>query len=222
LLDVGTFLALVVYAGVTVYMLGQMRAQTRTGQRQVGIAQDSFEATTRPWLSADVAIAGPITLERNGLNVRYEMKFVNYGPFPATNVFPMPRITNDQGMQGGGNLPSIETQLCPETETNPFQHFGATVFPHTEFPEAFDIPLSSSELDKIFVGMPKGILLLHIRGCVEYTSPTLPTKIHHTFFCYDLLKRDRLGIHTIKMSDLPILANEVVLERSQATCNSAD
>jgi hypothetical protein len=202
---------------MAIYNQGRiMLRQSYLMRRSVAIAQQQLIATSRPWLSAELLVSGPITFDAAGVHVRYAVKSTNYGHSPAMNVIIRAQTVNEQIMGA-----SIEQRLFKENECPIGWSFGETVFPEKDFIQAFSIALANDELDKPLIGFPKGMLCLRIIGSVGYTISPTSTKIQKTFFNYDVLRTTSEGRRESVVKGIDVPASQVVFIRNSFIGTSA-
>jgi hypothetical protein len=198
--------------------LCQMQAQTKAmtdtlgeSRKQTEIARQQLEATTRPWLSAELLVTGPITFENDGVHVRYAVKSINYGHSPAMNVNFMPKTVNQTHWFGDLKNP-MEQQICPEHA--PLIRWGETIFQGKDFTERFDIPLGGDEVNRILPQHPDNWVNLQVVGCVEYMTTPVSPDIKRTFFFYDVEQITGTGQAGPVIRGVPVPANQVVFIRN--------
>jgi hypothetical protein len=148
------------------------------------IATQQLELSTRPWVMAEMASAGPITFDSAGGRVNFAIRATNVGHSPAINVNIKYKVLNSQSP----NILGAQLEICPSSGAIPLPKgvfWGATLFPGKDFIQPIMVTLEKPELDKKFISFPEGTLLLHVVGCIDYVLGSSDNH-HQTFFNYDL------------------------------------
>ncbi len=170
-------------------MAGQL-AEMKTGGADTHALADWAKAQTRAWVSAEVKISGPITLDARGAELRFSVKIVNTGRSPAFRVDIWPKVINQQNPV----IRREQLEICgrnPDGTGRPMSNkvfWGGTLFPGADETHYYALTVIPKELanSNEFDGYFKGRFMPGILGCVDYAiDPT--GERHQTFFSYTLM-----------------------------------
>jgi hypothetical protein len=85
--------AAIIYAGVAAYQARQMEIATRAAQRSAIAAQQAADASgrelelsERPWIDADISVAGALTFDPNGAVIPLKIILRNSGHSPGLHI----------------------------------------------------------------------------------------------------------------------------------------
>jgi hypothetical protein len=222
---VTVFLTLII-AAAAIWSAWIFQGQLIEARRATGFTQRQLEAAVRPWISAELAISGPITFDQQGARVDFTLWLKNVGHSPALNVDVNHKIIN---RQSGPPFSEIK-QECRGIP------WGDTIFPEDKpWPRRFALPADPSELDRsrTFTGIRQQELLLNIIGCIDYgmssvgvesrptdsrrllwpAIPGLPVKSYYTLFWYKVFAIDNSGRSTTVIRNVPVPQNKIRIFR---------
>jgi hypothetical protein len=156
-------------------------------KKQAGVAATQLEMSERPWISAEITLASPLTFDAINESMKITLAFAikNTGYSPALNVsyyaemFPL----------GGGIDPVAErTKLCDRMgngELAPL--FGDTIFPG-DHPLERDLTIGMSH--KAVTSAAKGSFISPVViACVDYQY-SFSSQHRQTRYGFDLIRVD--------------------------------
>ncbi len=146
-----------------------------------GTAQKQLELSERPWVSADVSLAGPLIYkivagpriyEFSGAQISLRIVLKNTGNSPAVAVSVQlaayPNYRDDALEQ--------QHQLCDPLRRYAFNS-GPTIFPGQTMKEVYSLTLSLKDIEKATRGSNAPFIDPMIIGCVDYGFEFKPE--HH-------------------------------------------
>jgi hypothetical protein len=148
-----TFVALVIYTGFTIAMYHANKQSADAASRaadaatkQAATSEQQLELAERPWISADISLAGPLVFDFNGMHAGFQVVFKNSGHSPA---FIM--IRSDMTVQPNGiDLTKKRDEFCQATEVLGQNNaiLNDVVFPGVDIPRTYNLNVTKDELDK--------------------------------------------------------------------------
>jgi hypothetical protein len=168
-------------AAVAVFFLPS--SQTGTNNPQQSEPQP-LVLSQRPWVSADVAIAGPLFVEHNSPAVRLNITLRNTGNSPATSIIPFPIMTMRE--QQPLNMLESQTRRCSTLRRppGPGSGLGYTLFPGGTVTEYNTPSMAREEIESIGFNIAPLIII-----CINYKF-TFSDESHQTATIYLLGRRN--------------------------------
>jgi len=204
----------VIGACIFINQLGVMQGQLTEMKATSRLAEETLEATQRPWVSIKPGI-GPrgLYFDVNGANLDLVFSLKNSGPTPAVSV----RIEGAPRIDVGSNdrINALE-KVCTEAKA---QAEHPRMAAHTIFPgETLDMNITYTFANKEQVALAAermhGFILPVVIGCVDYFFTFGERRHHQTRFVYDLdCPAPNGGSLAIKVSDGNKPANLLRLRR---------
>jgi hypothetical protein len=210
MISVLTLLAVVAYATISRNQWKAMTDALGEARKQTVIDQQQLEATTRPWIAVDFAIDGPVTFDADGARLRFAIQATNVGNSPALNLIINPKVMNENpGKPEQIQLDCAKEMVLPNyVIKGNLSTWGDTVFKGRPVLKRFALAIPKAELNRTFTSFPKGTIMPHIVGCVNYTI--VPSgDYHHTFFSYSLLRISQRGQSPFFMNGVDVPQNQL-------------
>jgi len=167
---------------------GVVVTYTCVSYHQWKTAEKQLEASERPWVTLDVGISGPFTIDTNGANVRTKLTLQNVGHSPAirlaiwTRFYPHTLSNRDAAIE--------RQKVCANALIDPT--ITGTLFQESKVPS--DIPrgdyvlqIEKAELDNMIKS--RGLIAPTIMVCVVYRT-TFNDEPHHTVRTFALRSAD--------------------------------
>jgi hypothetical protein len=177
-------LATVALGAIAAIQLGYLRRAERiaaqsakAAETSAKVAYETLVATNRPWVSADLKIAGPLTY--NETEARIEIAFVlkNTGLSPAVNV----QVDAEMAlfMENGTSPLDRMKEICKRAKQSPDDNpvLGHTIFKDRDFTYLINLPMPKERVRNAFDNFPdieKGSndwFSPSVVGCVSYRFP---------------------------------------------------
>lgn len=212
-----------IFAGLTLDAIRGQLVEMQNGAEQTRQIITSYQniatsaaqlsvATQRPWVSADVSLAGPLTYDGNGANISLELLLTNSGHTPALYVWPwiVPYLLKT------GRDPRDEQKVrCDEVRNRPFSHseLGVMIAAQQTFPITLTTTIRKDEIEGSRFQTGERVMSPIIVGCVNYQFTFGERKRHQTGFIYklDRIKPDQPGHFAIFPDDGDVPAGRLVL-----------
>jgi hypothetical protein len=155
------------------------------------IAQQQLEASERPWLSADIAISGPLVFDKDGAHITMAIRLRNIGHSPAIRTAYRPELfailgSNDTVRERD----KFCNQLMLESAEPSNAAFADTIFPTNESVTVspWMVPMNKESID-FDSGRFRGIMHPTIIFCVAYRSGFGKSQ-YDTSYVYDIFRND--------------------------------
>jgi len=168
----------------------QSARQANTAFKIAQTGQQQLEASQRPWLAVDLTVPNGIQSQANGVLVGFAVRVRNIGKSPAVNTRIRAVALNRQGFRIEDLIIEQES-LCREAAKKGV--LEETVFPDSTWTDNSGYIIFGDELDKsksLTGGFRTDDLLIHVIGCVEYSS-NFSGENHRTLFAYSLFNGTR-------------------------------
>lgn len=175
-------------------MEGQLKEMKDAGARTTR----HLGLTERPWMSANVTVASPLTIDDNGVHITIRIELMNFGNSPAIGIWIHPLLY----LSGIGKPSAVEerARICEEASGHPTgaTFLGQMLFPRTIPPHVqnFIINATAEDLKRSRIGgtddvtgdgpYAKGMYSANIILCVSYRSTIDEVARHYTASIYDL------------------------------------
>jgi len=165
-----------------------VQANAAKGANQ--IASDTLVASDRPWVIAEINLAGPLTFYPNGASITIHWRLTNVGHSPAMNACsrPEPYIPLNPELD-----PQEErVKLCESTEkVSP--RVGQSIFPGHDVADTISMFVSNEQIRHGFRGPQSQVFMPVVIFCIAYQS-SLDTKTwFHRGMIYLLTRVDANG-----------------------------
>ena len=205
-LAIGTFalfLAAAIQVGLFVWQLRLIRAGSRDAKTaadaahaSVRLARDEFNASHRPWVRCEVALAiadatshpSAVRFDQSGMYLTLKFTMKNVGSVPALNAMPELKIVLEGHTRDF--LTNTQMAICSEIKTRERGRYaaGLTIFPDdtveivvTASPIAR--PEIEAELANNIVKSRTQTITVNAIGCIDYRS-AIDLSHHQTGFSY--------------------------------------
>jgi hypothetical protein len=182
--------ATIVYVIVTWHLwqasieqIGIVKMSSEAAKKSADVAQAQLLYSSRPWVSANVQIAGAFTFGDKGANLPLLLTLKNIGHSVATRVSHWEDAIPVNGLNITAAL-SLQKQNC-DARRSRSDNLGFVLFPGEEAKIGSTVGPSRGMLDKtepMDSGTPKTVIFILV-GCVDYQFP-LETVHHQTRFAY--------------------------------------
>lgn len=183
------FFAVLAYALITSLQWYEMRKTTKATQDQLALLRDA----DRPWVPIDVSISSPLTYDKNGVHVGFDIIPRNIGRSTAQNVAIQVMLKpSTMGDDLGEVVKRICHDIASEGERWPLRY---VLFPGDHYIQSMELGVSVEEINSYFQGkLPPGtgpvdLIPIALVGCVDYTYESSP-RHHQTGIAIDVLMKD--------------------------------
>lgn len=157
-------------------------------------AKDTLIAEDRPWLTADVRIAGPLVFDKTGaVSVPVWFAVKNSGHSPAINAWAFPELFLPRNTE---TEPNIEREKFCSSVTRMTNGSGQAIFPSGSAPDSAGIVSTAVAGNVVRQASVDGFINPTIILCIAYQT-TLEGKWHHTGMIFDvsqMMNGERLAI----------------------------
>ena len=180
----------------------------------------TLKATQRPWLSVDLAIAGPLTYSSDEARVEIAFLLKTSGRSPALNVQVDAEIA--LFIDTGKTPLGVMTEICQRAKAAPDDNpvFGHAIFPNRDFTYVINLGKKKDNVENALKDFPRkeknDWFAPLIVGCATYRFAFEKGR-HMTQFIVELgkINHENPKVHTsFKMSDGDVPASEMSLYRS--------
>lgn len=183
---IGGILMLIGGGGViaAVLTLRRMDRQLTEMQQARTQAAQHLSLTERPWVSPNVRIASPLTVDEDGVHITLRIEFNNVGKSPAVGVWATPVL------YFGHDFIEERKRRCNDAVAHPINEFGEILFPNAVPPHVMNATLHAGPEDvrnaSTLAGSYIGSYTAYIILCVAYRSTLDETARHCTGVIYHL------------------------------------
>lgn len=181
---VGLFV-LIVYTVFTGLMWWANKKSADAANSAAKTARDTLIATDRPWLTADVRLAGPLVFDRTGavsVPVWYAVK--NTGHSPAVKAWAFPELFLPRNPE---TEPNIEREKFCSSVTRMTNGTGQAIFPSGSAPDPAGVVSTAVAGNIVRQAESDGFISPTIILCIAYQT-TLEDKWHHTGMIFDIFQ----------------------------------
>lgn len=162
-LEIAGFAVICVYAAYTIKIYCANQKSADAAKSAADTAASQLELTQRPWVFVkDAKVASPLTFDKDGAHVTFEITIHNSGLTPAVNALILPKLYP---------LPLIESarppveRLCDAT-SYASSTTGLLIFPNTDSPpQTLTFGISKKEVGD---NTHSGVLVITPFICVLY------------------------------------------------------
>ncbi|SDY96232.1 hypothetical protein [Nitrosomonas sp. Nm33] len=231
-------LIIAVATSVTVLVgIGQLfmfRRQLLLMTSSIQLARDEFNASHRPWVKCDVALAtsaeypSAVQFDQNGMYLTLKFTMKNTGTVPALNVWPeweiaLSRHTRDFYID-------IQRKICDviKTRERGKYAYGFTIFSSETVEITIRRNIAQSEIDadvlNDFMNEEQSIKTITVNaiGCIDYRS-AIDLKHHQTGFSYYVCATQMDGGKTLLHGPLlPIQSDPIPMSDLYLSPNHMD
>lgn len=173
--------------------LAEMKQQTTTMQASAKAAadanrlsRDSFLATQRPWINADIAVGGPLEYDSGGgMHIKLRFQLKNIGNSPATYVHIYARAYELFSSDPAEN----HRRLTEKPKVPPLTRSGFTLFPGNTAVQDLTTTIGQDVINKRFKDY--GVWPIVV-GTINYGSVFDNTHHYQTGFAVELHRSTRL------------------------------
>jgi len=109
-------------------------------------AADVAVGQLRPWLDVDITRMEVAFDAVGSASVQIEIKVLNDGHSPATDVNVIPSVVNSNQIQGA-DIDQSQRKMCEQFENEP-EGWGPAVFPNKEFVRTYGVAVSQTDVAK--------------------------------------------------------------------------
>ena len=179
--------------GIVQEQVGAAQKQANAAVREASVMQKQFEAADRPWIAVDVSINSPLTYDKNGAHIGFDISPKNIGRSTAQNIAVQVGLKTSTM---GDDLSKIVKRICNGIAA---QHgrwpLRYVLFPGDRFIQPTILGESSDEIDSYFRGQlpleagPVDLIPITLVGCIDYTYESSP-RHHQTGIAIDVLMKD--------------------------------
>lgn len=152
------------------------------------LSKDIFVSTERPWVTADIAVGGPLQYNVNGLNITLLFMLKNIGHSPATNVSVDLRLVAPAiGIDAIYNPTATLREMVAQSKSRPLAPWGHLLFPSEPLNQQISTTIGKDELARIT--QKAEFIHLTAIGCITYGF-VFDAGLHHTGFILDIRRSD--------------------------------
>jgi hypothetical protein len=205
------FVAVSIYALITLGMWYEMRKTTQAAQTQLSLMRDA----DRPWIDVDIFITSPLTYDGKAVRMEFTIVPTDIGRSPAQNISINPKLTPEFM---GDDLREIQKRLCDSAATkNGMASLQYVLFPGHHYSQPVGLDMSAEDINSHWGKQPPGFgspdpIPIALVGCLDYTYES-SDRHHQTAFAVDVLMKDgRLPLKSL----MPLAPNSLIL-RSHPT-----
>jgi hypothetical protein len=199
-----TFIALMIYAGITFGQLRQQITATSAAQQSADTAKETLIVTERPWITVEEMQPDDpgVSFNKDGsfsMNAKFRVK--NIGHSVATDIYLSPQTMAPVwgGQQMFFEPVDRQTKYCDDFRKQKFdRRWVKTLFPGDDTWFYMGINIDKAEMKKAFAANtkafhqpPRGIAPI-VYGCVNYQFK-FSDEVHQTRFIFTISQRDPTG-----------------------------
>ena len=179
--------------------LPELHTSAEAAKSSADTAASQLELAERPWVDADIALAGPLTFDTNAnIPVIFSVRNTGNSPALSTNITPTPFV-------GAGNAASAtnnQAKLCQDAMQvvlkNPW--IGNALFPKVQpfiQPMNIAIPVEYFTKNNALSEFPdskfpsSAVLAISIVVCIAYRPSFDDTTAYYTSYIVDLRKTEK-------------------------------
>ena len=170
------FTGFLVLANILLFVSGERSIEVA----RRSVAKNALVASNRPWIRADVTVAGQIFYNVNGVNftLRYALK--NVGHSPATNIWVDPRVFAPAiGVDAVFNSRAELQKIIATHKSQIDSPLGFALFPDEIATQNVTVSIGQDELKRITQKVP--FIVPTIIGTIAYRMG-FDTQVHQTGF----------------------------------------
>ena len=166
------------------YFVYLQAESARIAAKAAKVSADTLLASSRPWVTVKVEIAGGW---KDGSNIKAKHTMRNIGPSPAIEVritpSAMPHHFGDASF-GDENLAAKQRELCSQGKRGGFGFGAPVLFPQEDWHEEIEVGLDKTPIkdapatDDLQPGFP------YLLGCVTYRFAFGDKSVHQTPYIY--------------------------------------
>jgi hypothetical protein len=174
------------------------KSSERASKQALRILIDNARTDQRAWIG--VEDVKPMDFERNDaagvINLGVTFTLRNYGHSAAEHVRVFPVL----------DATPWDFSSFPCDDSTAKNYSGDVIFPTQRRDFNHEITLTLADVESAFKRQnPQlgNVMLLRVRGCIEYTDTPTETKPHHTPFSYNVVRTDGGGFITPETQQVP-------------------
>lgn len=160
--------------------LGIAQEQADNARQSVGAIRGQTFEMERPWVAVNIQVVGPLSFQKNGVQLPLTIEIKNIGHSPAQ--YPNPRAK----LIAGWNTVTIAKlrSACQAVQQSGGANVATTriLYPLQSPVQSLEIAFASrKEIDEAFKDHTiRGKIGLNLITCIDYTMTSERSKLHHT------------------------------------------
>lgn len=189
-------------------LLRQGEVSSRAAEEAANTAAKQLEMAERPWISADLAVGGPLVFGADGAKMPVVLSITNSGRSPATRVevtvewFPIFLDRPDPFLRLMNVCKSVEaasSTISPEAVKNGAHYMSRIIFPGKQPSQIYVLSMDRADIQEGISGIAKHLfpgyapkrraLQIDVLACIGYRPPFLEAQ-YHTGIITELFRLD--------------------------------